>query len=105
MFSLSFPSGDLSSYYKLYPPYESQCALENECPCFPGKGEIEVYKEHLMAGLWFPIDPDLLTILDCDLSLYRYTPASIGCMVGFLSHLPKNGLLFCLELFHYFFKV
>lgn len=90
----------------LYSPYVAHNALKNECPYFPGKGEIVVYLGHLIASLRFSIDPDLLTILEYYyISSCRYSPASIGCMMGFLPLLHWKGHPFSLNLFHYFFRV
>lgn len=84
----------------------ARSTLENKRPCFLGEGEVGVYLGHLMAGLKFPIDPDLLAILEYyDLPLCRYSLVSIGCMVGFLSLLCQKRLPFSIYLFHHFFGV
>lgn len=90
------------SYYSLCSPYIAYSALENELL----EGEVGVYLGHLMAGLRFSIDPDLLEILKYyDLPLCRYSLASIGCMVGLLSLFPQKRFSFSINLFSYLFRV
>lgn len=82
-------------YYIVCSPYIARSALENECHFFPGEGEVGVYLGHLMAGLCFHVDPDLLEILKFhDLPLCRYSLVSIGCMVAFLSLLQWKRIPF-----------
>lgn len=57
-----------------------------ECICFPKPNKVGVYMSFFDAGLRFPLDGDLVTVL-CyyHLTLCRHTPISIGCGVSFLS--------------------
>lgn len=94
------------SYLSLHPPYLSRLVLDNEGSFFPSKGEVGVYLGHFIASLRFPLDLDLMKIF-CfyNVTLCRYSPASIGCMIGFNSLLRLTKLHFLVDSFHYFFYV
>src|SRR3954467_3001691 len=104
----SIPSKKLEEVTRdfiIHSPYKVRATAATERPFFPKKNEVGVYVGHFQCGLTFPLDENLVKIVDYyDLPLCQFMPISIAGIVGFL-HLTRLLLIpFSLTLFRLLFR-